>query len=385
VIREVEAKSIIRRHRRIDSWFLGGFGLNLYRGCAHNCAYCDGRSESYQVEGEFGRDIAVKTNALSILERELDPARKRKPLPAGYLLFGGGVCDAYQPAEERYRLARGTLELATRWGYPVHILTKSVLVERDIDLIAEINRKSRAIVSFSFSSADSETSGVFEPGVPPPERRLETIRRMKEAGIPCGMFLMPVIPFITDSPEMIGETLRQGKEAGIDFAIFGSMTLKAGRQREHFLDTLRKRYPGLESRYDEIYSPDSRWGESSLRYARSVNAVFDAAASAAGIPKRIPRRLYGDLIAGNDLVIIILEHLDYLLKLKGRSCPYGYAAWSLSKLARPLSELSREELLGIKGVRPTVADVIEEILRTGTCGEYERLMERPEHRIVEAH
>jgi len=83
VIREVEAKSIIRRHRRIDSWFLGGFGLNLYRGCAHNCAYCDGRSESYQVEGEFGRDIAVKTNALSILERELDPARKRKPLPAG--------------------------------------------------------------------------------------------------------------------------------------------------------------------------------------------------------------------------------------------------------------------------------------------------------------
>ncbi|MFC1998241.1 hypothetical protein ACFLVR_01185 [Chloroflexota bacterium] len=79
MIREVEAKSILRKHKRIDSWFISCYGMNLYRGCAHNCVYCDGRAETYQVDGEFGTDVSVKTNAIDILRRELDPKRKRKP------------------------------------------------------------------------------------------------------------------------------------------------------------------------------------------------------------------------------------------------------------------------------------------------------------------
>src|ERR1035441_9560853 len=102
---EVDAKSVLRRGVVVDPWFLGRFGSNLYRGCQHGCIYCDGRAERYYVSGEFDRDIQVKRNAVELAKDEI--GRMREP---GFLFIGGGVCDAYQPAEERYRLARGLLE-----------------------------------------------------------------------------------------------------------------------------------------------------------------------------------------------------------------------------------------------------------------------------------
>ena len=114
--RQVQAKTICRRHGFVDPWFLGSFGMNLYRGCEHGCLYCDGRAERYYVEGDFARDIAIKSNALEVLAREL--GRLKAP---GFAFVGGGVCDGYQPAEERYGLARGALELALEHGLPVHV------------------------------------------------------------------------------------------------------------------------------------------------------------------------------------------------------------------------------------------------------------------------
>src|SRR5512137_89209 len=90
-IRESKAKSILRKHKKIDSWFVSRYGMNLYRGCTHNCVYCDGRAEGYYVDGEFGTDVSVKVNAVDVLRRELDPRRKRTPLQPGYILLGGGV------------------------------------------------------------------------------------------------------------------------------------------------------------------------------------------------------------------------------------------------------------------------------------------------------
>ncbi len=100
-IKETEAKSILRKHKKIDSWFLSRYGMNLYRGCTHNCVYCDGRAEGYYVEGEFGKDVVVKVNAVEILKKELDPKRKRIPFKRGFILVGGGVGDSYQPIEKK--------------------------------------------------------------------------------------------------------------------------------------------------------------------------------------------------------------------------------------------------------------------------------------------
>ena len=99
-LREVQAKSILRRQKYIDSWFVSWGGMNLYRGCEHNCIYCDGRVEKYQFEGDFAHDIEVKTNAIDLLSKELDPSRRRFPFPGGFLMLGGGVGDLYQGVEK---------------------------------------------------------------------------------------------------------------------------------------------------------------------------------------------------------------------------------------------------------------------------------------------
>jgi len=373
MITEICAKSILRKYKKIESWFMTHYGMNLYRGCIHNCVYCDGRYEKYYVEGEFGRDIAVKINAIELLAKELDPARKRKPMPKSFMMLGGGVCDAYQPVEKKYCLARQTLELIEKYNYPVHILTKSTLIERDMDILKRIDNQNKAMVSFSFSSMDSDICSIFEPGVPGPEEKLEMIGKLKKAGISCGMFLMPVIPFITDSLEMIGQSLEKAKEAGIDFVIFGTMTLKEGRQKDYFIRVLKEHFPELAAKYENIYPENHKWGEVSYEYNRSINSIFDKYASKYKIPKRIPPAIYSNILSKSDLIIVILEHLDYLLKLKGKKSSYGYAAYVISKLGVPIEEL-KTDLTKIKGIGRAAAEIIREVLKTGTCRQYEDLI-----------
>ncbi len=371
-IKEIEANSILRRHRKIDSWFISHYGMNLYRGCAHNCAYCDGRAEGYYVEGEFGDNVEVKVNAIELLRRELSPKGKRAPLKRSYIMVGGGVGDSYQPIEEKYQLTRKALQLIYGYNFPVHLLTKSTLIERDFDVIKKINEMSRAIVSFSFSSMDDEISAIFEPGVPAPTDRLKTLSHFKSRGIAAGMFLLPVIPFITDKPELIEEALRKAGEAKLDFVIFGGMTLKEGRQKDYFLNALKDRYPGLAAGYQRIYRGD-RWGQAVEEYYSSLNRMFSGIAQKYKIPVRIPPELYRDILSENDLVIVMLEHIDYLLKLKGKNSPYGYAAYSISQLKQPLSTM-RNELQKLKGVGAAAESIILEILETGGSSYHEKLL-----------
>jgi DNA repair photolyase len=371
-IREIEAKSILRKHKKIDSWFISRYGMNLYRGCTHNCVYCDGRSESYYVDGEFGRDVTVKVNAIELLRRELDPRRKRVPFKRSFIMMGGGVGDSYQPLERKHELTRKALELMYEYNFPVHMLTKSTLIKRDIDILKKINKQSRAIVSFSFSSVDDGISAVFEPGVPPPAERLQAISFFKNEGISCGMFLLPVIPFITDTSELMEQTVSRAKEAGVDFVIFGGMTLKEGRQQEYFFDALRATHPELIAEYQNIYR-GSEWGEATREYYGSISQRFNGIAKKYKMPRRMPPVLYRDILEQNDLAVVILEHIDYLLKLEGKSSSFGYAAYSISQLKEPLSTM-KGELQKIKGVSKAIEPVILETLETGSSAYYEKLL-----------
>jgi len=372
-IREIYAKSILRKFKTLDSWFLSCYGMNLYRGCMHNCVYCDGRTENYYVQGEFGETITVKVNALEILDKELNPKRKRKPLRKCFFVLGGGVGDSYQPVEEKYELTRGALELFLKWKYPVSILTKSNLVLRDLDLIEQINAQNRAIVSFSFSSLSDDLSSLFEPFASPPSERIEAIKFLKKAGIPCGMFLMPIIPGITDTSELVQKAIRLAEKLNIDFILFSSMTLKQGKQKDYFMDVLSHNFPDKVVLYDYIYYPDNHQGQPNQDYSQSLNSLILSQIQGYSIPLRIPPYLYNDILNENDKIKIMLEHLNYLIQIRGGRSPYGYAAYSISKLDTPLSNL-RYELNKIKGVGNTTKRLIEEYISTGTCKYFEKML-----------
>jgi DNA repair photolyase len=345
--------------------------MNLYRGCAHNCVYCDGRSERYQVDGVFGEDVAVKTTAVEVLRRELKPIGRHVKLKPGFIMLGGGVGDSYQPVEEKYQLTRRTLQLLCEYRWPVHILTKATLVERDLDIIKRINQQNRAIVSFSFSSTNDEVSAIFEPHVPPPSERLKTLALFKKEGIACGMFLLPVIPFITDTPEMIAETLRKAHEVGVNFVIFGGMTLKDRRQKEHFYGSLRERHPELIAKYEKIYEANE-WGQATEEYYNRINSIFNKVSRKYKIARRIPPAFYRDILSENDLVVVMLEQLDYFLRLEGKRSSFGYAAYAISKLDAPLSTM-KSRLREIKGVGEKTEEIILEILETKNSAYYNNL------------
>lgn len=372
ITKEIEAASLLRKQKRTDSWFVSRYGMNLYRGCTHNCAYCDGRADTYNVEGDFGKKVEVKVNAPELLKKELDPARKRKPMQRGFIMTGGGVGDSYQPVEQQYGITRKILEIIHEHGFPVHILTKSILVEKDMDILKTINNKTRTIVSFSLSSADDEISAVFEPCASPPSERLSAIARLKKQGLYCGVYYMPVIPFVTDTPVQIARTLDKIREAGADFVLFAGMTMKTGRQRDYYYDLLRNYNPDLITRYDQIYS-ENKWGQASPGYYKHLNDLYRMVSARYKIPRRIPASLFHDMVEENDLVAVILEQLDYLVKSRGQKSPYGYAAYSVSQLKEPVSSL-KNNLQQLKGVGKFTEKIILEILEKGSAGYYEGML-----------
>lgn len=372
MIKEIEAKSILRKFKKVDSWFVARYGMNLYRGCSHNCAYCDGRAEGYYVDGEFGKDIEVKINSAEILRKELNPARKRTALKKGVMMIGGGVGDSYNPCERKYELTRNALQIISEYNYPVHILTKSTLVKRDIDILQQINQKSKAIISFSFSGIDQEICKKMEPGIPSISDRLKLISELKKQSYTVGVFLMPVIPFITDTPEQMEKSIKKFKEIGVDFIIFGGMTLKPGRQQEHFYDVLKDYKPELIASYRQIYKGD-KWGGASYAYYNEINKRFYNLAEKYKMPVRIPANVFNGIIDQNDLVTIILEQMDFILKQRGEKSPYSFGAYSISQLKEPVSEI-KNSLTALKGIGPVTEKIILEILETGTSRYYEKLL-----------
>jgi len=353
-----------------DSWFVSKYGMNLYRGCEHACAYCDGRAEKYRVEGDFGRDIQVKGNAPELLREQL--SRLKEP---GFIFVGGGVCDAYQPAERRYELTRRCLEVIAEHGMPAHVLTKSALVERDLDLLERINAEAGAMVSMSFCSADQRVVDLFEPGCAAVDERFRVLELCRERGIPTGAMLLPLIPLVSDSSQSVEALVARAGEAGVAFALFGGMTLKGGRQQQHFMRVLKGRYPELAERYGAIYT-GNKWGHASGDCYQRVDALCRRLLSKHRIPPRIPHRLFAGKVRQNVEVAMLLSHVHYLLKLQGEDRKaYEYAAYRLQGLKEDVADLVESDLLRqVPGVGPVIERMVREVVETGTCAYYTELM-----------
>ncbi len=367
---ETTAKTILRKHKGVDSWFVSSAGMNLYRGCPHNCAYCDGRDERYRVEGVFERDLVVKVNAPELLARELEPRRRRKPSPGGFMLLGGGVGDSYMPIEEHYRVTRRALELLDRFGHAVHILTKSTLVVRDVPLLVKMAREGRALLSMSFSTLDDDVAALFEPGAPPPSARLEILGRLRAEGIPAGIFLMPLIPGVSDSEEAVAAVFERAGALGLEYVIPAGMTLKGGRQRDHFLGVLDRFDPSLRPLYERLYT-ENRWGAPQGEGARASENRVNRVAAASAIPKRIPAACFPPAMDPRWRARVMLSQMDDMSRLHGLGGRYR----ELEKVTAALPEGLFMTLDGaLDALKKTERDLILALLDGATPPEYSRLL-----------
>lgn len=222
-------------------------GINVYRGCLHGCIYCDARSDCYNMRHAF-EDVEVKKNAPALLETALKSKRRR------CMIGTGSMCDPYIPIEKELKITRQCLEIIAEYGFGAALLTKSDLVMRDIDLLEEINGKSKAVVQMTLTTADDRLCGVVEPNVCATSRRIEVLCEMKKRKIPTVVWLTPLLPFINDTEENLTRLLESAADAGVYGIItFGmGLTLRNGN-REYFYAALDKRFPGLRRKYEKYY------------------------------------------------------------------------------------------------------------------------------------
>ena len=239
-----------------EGWFGSNYNMNLYKGCSHGCIYCDSRSECYQV-ADFDT-VRTKADALAVLEQDLRSKRRKG------VVISGSMSDAYNPFERSHRLMRGALERMDRHGFGVVIDTKSPLVARDLDVLLRIARHSPVAVNVTVTTADDALCRRIERQVAPTSVRLAALRALAEAGIRCGVLLMPILPFVNDTPANITDIVRIAHQAGAGWIYAGGdfgMTLRQN-QRTHYLDWLDRLaeedggsglFAGLRNRYETTY------------------------------------------------------------------------------------------------------------------------------------
>jgi DNA repair photolyase len=240
----IQAKTILSKYKQADPWFHIRYAMNLYRGCQHQCIYCDSRSECYRI-ANF-EDILIKENSIGLLRNELKKIRTKDTIGTG------SMNDPYMPIEQEVQLTRQALEVIYEFRYPVHVITKSDLVLRDMEILKKISRV-YATVSLTITSADDALSAKLEPGAPVSSKRFEAVRQLNEQGIRAGILLMPMLPFITDTEENIRQIVTKAAEAKAAYLLpaFG-MTLR-DKQRTYFFDKLQQYDPKILALYQKYY------------------------------------------------------------------------------------------------------------------------------------
>lgn len=219
-------------------------GINPYRGCTHGCIYCDSRSECYHTPKPF-EDVEVKQNAPELLDKALSSRRKK------CMIGFGAMSDPYLPLEKEVRLTRRCLETILRRGFGVAVLTKSDLILRDLELLREINKKSRCVVQMTLTTADDNLCRIIEPNVCTASRRAEVLRIFRETGIETAVWLSPILPFINDTKENIDALMELCIGAGVKAIVcFGiGVTMRSGN-RDYFYAMLDRHFPGMRKKYE---------------------------------------------------------------------------------------------------------------------------------------
>jgi DNA repair photolyase len=339
VFKEYGPKRILNVHKHVDGpWFWTKYSAHPYVGCRSGCEFCYLRGSRYLGRRDpdtFDTLIQVKTNAVELLRGELF-AREPDVINAG---------DWQQPAEDRYRLSRGMLEVVLDYGFPLFVVERSPLLSRDLDLLGEINRKAWVGVVFSISSLVREQKAAFEPRSPGVKRRLGAMAELAGAGILVGTALMPILPFIGDDEAHLEDVVLATKDHGGTFVLGGGVTMD-GTQAERTLEAFRRYDPDLVPRVREMYgwatTGEPTYGPPKA-YTSGLGQRLRDHCQRHGLLDRIPRYIAPGLLAANKRVAERLFLRTYDLELDGAASrevwAYRKAAWTVDELPESVALL----------------------------------------------
>ncbi|MBT1668403.1 Rv2578c family radical SAM protein [Curtobacterium flaccumfaciens pv. flaccumfaciens] len=275
---EVLAKSALNRVPSADGSGTYGWTINPYRGCSHACVYCFARPTHTYLEfdggADFDQQIVVKTNVADVLRRELGkPSWDRHPVALGT------NTDPYQRAEGRYRLMPGVIEALAESRTPFSILTKGTLLRRDLPLLAEAAKVVPVDLAMSIAVYDDSLQQSVESGTPTTSARLATVRAIRDAGLDCAVFLMPVLPYITDTRAHLDDAIGRATAAGATSIMYSALHLRPG-VKPWWFEWLGRERPDLVQRYramylDNTYAPKDyrRWLSERIRPILAAHGV----------------------------------------------------------------------------------------------------------------
>jgi DNA repair photolyase len=227
------------------------WSLNPYMGCVHRCTFCYVRAFEKRADRpsdeRYGTSIRVKTNIAEVLRRELArPSWQREAVAIG------AATDPYQPAEGRYRLTRACIEELAHARNEFSIITRGPMIVRDLDVLVEASKRANVSVTFSIPTLDPEIWRRTEPGTAPPQQRLRVLEQLVDAGVKVGVGMAPILPGISDKPELLADVVRAARTAGATGIWANLLYLKPGT-KEHYLAALERDWPELLPEYERLY------------------------------------------------------------------------------------------------------------------------------------
>jgi len=369
---EYRARKIVNVHKHVDGpWFWGKYTAHPYVGCRSGCEFCYSRGSRYlgrRDPATFDTLIQVKINAVELLRKEL-PRLEPEIISVG---------DWQQPAEDRYRLSRGMLEVVHDLGFPLFIVERSPLLIRDLDLLVEINRRAWVGVTFSMSNVDPALKRAFEPRSPGVKRRLQAMEKLAEAGILVGTALMPVLPFVGDDEGHLEDVVRATRDHGGTFVLAGSLTME-GAQAERTLAAAWRLDSALVARWRRLYN----WEEGGKpnyspprAYSARLGLLVRELCVRHGLLDRMPRYVAPGPLAVNKHIAERLFLKTYDLELEQakdyRIWAYRKAAWTVDEWPESIAELYQAQgeagLQELPGIGKKLAGEIAGWLRESTGG-----------------
>jgi len=259
------------------------WSLNPYMGCVHRCTFCYVRAFEKRADrpsdDRYGTSIRVKTNVAEVLRKEL-----ARPSWESEGIAIGAATDPYQPAEGRYKLTRACLEVLRDAANPFSIITRGPMIVRDVDILCEAARRADVSVTFSIPTLDVDIWRQTEPGTAPPHQRLRALQELVEAGIRVGVGMAPILPGLSDKPELMEDVVRAARAAGACGVWANLLYLKPGT-KEHYLRALERDWPELLPEYEQLY------GRRAYADASQVRAQVRELARTHGIRDRRRRPL----------------------------------------------------------------------------------------------